>query len=94
MVLCLLYVAQLGCICGYQVERKSPKIISGDESLQVIYKLVSQIFQSIFSRKVESTMCAVKCERCVKIEILQCHTCNSDEDPSGCTEADPGPLVG
>merc|ERR550519_1759684 len=55
MVLCSLCVAQLGW--GFQVERTSPKTISGDES-------------------------------------LQCHTCNSDEDPSGCTEADPGPLVG
>ena len=30
----------------------------------------------------------------VKLRSFQCHVCNSNGDPNGCSEADPGPLVG
>ena len=30
----------------------------------------------------------------VQLRSFQCHVCNSNGDPNGCSEADPGPLVG
>ena len=100
LFLCLFSLANMDHTWGYQVERKGPQTISGDETLQVIDFAMSRKFYHVTFVVTKVLQCHIcihtifTMSHLLSQKVLQCHTCNSDEDPSGCSEADPGPLVG